>query len=138
LTIELTPAQGAESLRSCSKSILIFRLEISGTLTRCRSFLLKNTLLTFEHFPSHRNPSRDRSGKPKCARPCINSIRFSIYDPDYSESQLTELYWFYPINFIVKEPDDTSFSKYLSPEAWKPVEWLNLINHPTSASGSIP
>ena len=82
-------------------------------LSSLRPFSLK-TLFFFEHFPSRCVLSCDIYRRPKCARPCITQ------------------------SISLSKIQCIPFKKCLSPRAWKPVERLNLINHSTSVSGSMP
>ena len=69
LTIELTPAQGAASLRSLVKITLVIRLEEQPyTLTHAVAASPKDTLHT-EHLP----PLRSCCNFWLCARPCIHT-----------------------------------------------------------------
>ena len=51
LTIELTPAQGAESLQSCLKLVPVIRLESNSTAFTCVPVTLLKTLFLLEHLP---------------------------------------------------------------------------------------
>jgi hypothetical protein len=106
LTIELTPAQGAESLRSCSEITYLTSPENNSLRSRAPELhSTKDTLLTLN------TCLRRITAALQCARPCIAS-------PYLASLQQPLGYWYkgcasdahYPINFVVKHPNLVSLS----------------------------
>ena len=114
LTIELTPAQEAESLQSCSKLTYIIRLERNSLCSRThRVTTPKDTLLTLNTLPE---PSHDDS---------LLVLGLVLRHPDTYPFQLPcggryegeEPDAHYPINFVVKDPRLVELSRRPRPEA---------------------
>jgi len=136
LTIELTPAQGAESLRSCSEIIYIIRLRMTRYAHALSSHTPKDTLLTLN------TCIRRISAALQCARPCNCVILLRI--PSVAlrlPVRGCALDAHYPINFVVKHPNLSVLPVRLALRRLKPaacaacfqigvtlVEWRRLGN----------
>ncbi len=83
-----------------------------GALTRCRTFLLKDTLLTLNTFPAIGNAPEGTSYRPGV---------LGLVLPNQFRCQRSRM----------SPKCSKQIERHLSPRAWKPAGLLNLISLPT-------
>jgi hypothetical protein len=112
LTIELTPAQGAESLRSCSKSIYSPPLSVNRLAHANRFTSPKDTL----HNMNTSRPQLTCSYISLCSALYVNASE-NLHRPMRLTADKWDFQMRYPINFVVKYRNLLALSQKASPEA---------------------